>query len=399
MADTGVILEARFQRLFLAQGIFAERSLWVAADRSRKLMATNIDVMISEYASGYHLTRRHAECKSGKRVRILDRVLWLHGVRSLLGADASYLVLDSFYEQGVEFARSLDIDVMTINQLATWERAFEINRDEWPSRSDFEWLDPIRNQARNLAKEKGKSKVDLVIREAAIFVETESWRSFGYGILNRLLRLLRSLSDTYEKAIHTESKTLCVRYTASALLVRLSQYLLAVCLDVSRVPVSDLQSYLGNRLTYGDQDPEQASGLVRSTVDWMSQALRERGSTIPSEADATRLFVAPRFSEGLVALIQKLLVTPNEAKYLPIAMEVEQFGKVGEADLFPRLGSAWRTGSHLAALVRGFAIASLGVKAPVLEPLRQESALPRGSRRAARVEEGDSLSGQTKLSV
>ena len=79
MTNDGVALEARVQRLFLAQGIFAERSLYPAADAGHSLLATDIDVLVSEYASGYHLTRRHAECKSGKRVRILDRVLWLNG--------------------------------------------------------------------------------------------------------------------------------------------------------------------------------------------------------------------------------------------------------------------------------------------------------------------------------
>ena len=105
MPDSGVLLEARVQRLFLAQGIYAERSLWPAADVGRRLLATDIDVLVSEYSSGFHLTRRHAECKSGRRVSTLDRVLWLNGVRSLLGADASYLVLRSFHEDAADFAR------------------------------------------------------------------------------------------------------------------------------------------------------------------------------------------------------------------------------------------------------------------------------------------------------
>ena len=103
MSEAGAHLEARFQRLYLAQGVFAERSLLPAADTGRRLMATDIDVLISEYSSGFHLTRRHAECKSGRRVRTLDRILWLAGVRTLLGADASYLVLASFDEDANEF--------------------------------------------------------------------------------------------------------------------------------------------------------------------------------------------------------------------------------------------------------------------------------------------------------
>ena len=369
MVNSGVSLEARVQRLFSAQGIFAERSLSPAADVGYRLLATDIDVLVSEYSSGFHLTRRHAECKSGKHVRILDRVLWLNGVRSMLGADASYLVLESFDEDATDFARSLSVDVMTVKQLETWEKAFSIPGDQWPNRSDFKLIDPIRKKSVAFGKQKGASERDQIVRQAIQFIEVDSWRVFGYARLNRLLRILKDLSDVPDGSTSKEARSVSTRYSASALLVRLSQYLLAVCLDVSRVPVSDLHSYLVSRLMYGDQDPRRARGLVQGTVDWMSQALKDTGVSIPPEIDSNRLFRPPVFSEGLLALIQKLLVAPNEARYLPVAMETEQFGKEKEINQFPRLRSAWHTGRDLAALVKGFAVASLGVNASLLTPL------------------------------
>ena len=90
---------------------------------------------------------------------------------------------------------------------------------------------------------------------------------------------------------------------------------------------------------------------------------------LPPEADIRRLFRPPSFAEGLVGLTEKLLSAPNEAKYLPIAMEVEQFGTAEEPDLFPRLGSAWKAGRDLVALVRAFSIASLEVDRALLSPI------------------------------
>ncbi len=55
-------LEARVQRVFMAQGVFAERGLCPSASPSHRMLATDIDVLTSEYVSGFHLTRRHAEC-------------------------------------------------------------------------------------------------------------------------------------------------------------------------------------------------------------------------------------------------------------------------------------------------------------------------------------------------
>ena len=399
MTSAGVALEARVQRLFLAQGIFAERSLFPAADVGHRLLATDIDVLVSEYSSGFHLTRRHAECKSGRHVAILDRVLWLNGVRAMLGADASYLVLPSFDEDGADFARSLGVDVMTVKQLETWETALNIPPDRWPNRSDFQLLDPIRKHANEAGRRQDASSRDRVVRQAIQFVEIDSWRLFGYGRLNRLLRLLKDLSDLSSATVPKQTKNLGTRYSASALLVRLSQYLLAVCHDVSRVPVSDLHSYLSDRLIFGDQDPRRARRLVQTTVDWMSQALREQGATIPRGVDSSRLFQAPGFSDGLISLTQKLLGAPNEARYLPIAMETEQFGKDGQTESFPRLGLASRAGRELVALVKGFSVASVGVDKSLLEPLWEDLNAPDNP--GQRIDNADKVScpGQPGLNL
>ena len=370
MADSsGVYLEARIQRMFLAQGIFAERCLYPAADASHKLLATDIDVLASEYSSGFHLTRKHAECKSGRRVSILDRVLWLNGVRSLLNADASYLVLANFDEDAADFARSLGIDVMTVKQLETWERSLDIPKDKWPARSDFQTIDPTRTELNNIGRMREASKRDRKVRESIQFVEIDSWRTFGYGRFNRLLRLLKELSDECHITPPSGARIISSRYAASALLVRLSQYLMAICNDVSRVPVSDLRAYLHSRLLYGDQDPLRSHSLVQNTVDWMSTGLRMHGVALPLELDSKQLFEPPDYSEGLFSLVQKILDSPYEARYLPIAMEAEQFGKSDDAEVFPRLRSAWSTGRHLATLVKAFAIASLKIESSHFTPL------------------------------
>ena len=398
MTNAGVALEARVQRVFLAQGVFAERSLCPAADIKHRLLATDIDVLVSEYSSGFHLTRRHAECKSGRRFRSLDRILWLSGVRAMLGADASYLVLPSFNEDGTQFARNLGVDIMTIRQLETWEKALKIPLDCWPNRSNFETLDPDKTLWLSLGKQENALESDAAVRKAVQFVEIDSWRVFGYSLLNRLLALLSQLSEVANKTNPTKAKAANIRYSVSALLVRLCQYLLAVCYDVSRVPVSNLHSYLANRLTFGDQDPERARGLVQSTVSWMGQALKQRGMTIPPEVDTSRLFQPPTYSDGLVSLVEKLLGAPNEARYLPIAMDTHQFGTDQDTEKLPRLRSASNAGSDLVALVKAFAIASVGLDSAVLTPLGQEAAADRKMVQGAK-EDKRSVANQAKLKL
>ena len=164
--------------------------------------------------------------------------------------------------------------------------------------------------------------------------------------------------------------------------------MLAVCHDVSRVPVRDLHAYLLDRSLFGDQDPVRARGLVQDTVEWMSRALKNRNIALPPEVDSNRLFQPPRYSEGLISLIEKLLGSPYEARYLPIAMETEQFAKEHDPESFPRLRSAWSAGRGLAALVKGFAVASLGIDASLLTPLRQNlPVLPDASQNGKKTDE------------
>ena len=98
----------------------------------------------------------------------------------------------------------------------------------------------------DLGKERKASEKDKTIREAIQFFEIDSWRTFSYTRLNRLLRLLKTLSDKSGEPTSKGALEESSRYCASALLVRLCQDLLAICLDVSRVPVSNLHSYLSD---------------------------------------------------------------------------------------------------------------------------------------------------------
>ncbi len=368
----GTMLEARFQRLFLAQGVLAERSLIPSVDVSRRLAATDIDVLIYEYSSGFKLTLRHAECKSGRRVRVLDRALWLNGVRAMLQANSSFLVLQSFSEGAAEFARSLGVDVITVKQLTALEADLNVPEQMWPNLSAFSLFDPVVENWLKIGKPGSASEIERLVRDAIQFIRLDSWRQFRYALLNRLLRTLQLLSNESTRlATETDSMLSC-RYTASMLLVRLSQYLLAICHDVSRVPVSDLDKYLFDRLVFGDQDAERSRVIVQNTVQWMSRALNERQVAVPTEINTNRLFKPPTYSEALVELIRILLRNPHESKYLPIAMDTEQFGDEDELSNFPRLRLARNAGRGLVELTKGFAVASLGIRPEVISPIRTD---------------------------
>ena len=365
-SPAGSLLEARAQRLFLAQGSFAERGVLPTATPDRRMLATDIDVLVSEYVSGFHLTRRHVECKSGK-FALLDRILWLNGVRTLLRADSSYLIAGDVDLEATDFARSLDVELFTTKHLDAWEQSIGIPADVWPCRSDL-----IFDAAR-LVWKAGGDKDDEVwrfLRTAQAFVEVESWLTFKYRLLNKLLRIITQLSRYYDAGIDGD-RELFARYVFSALLVRFAQYLLAICEDASRVLPTEIDKYLTNRLTFGDQDPAQAMDFTKATVEWVRRALTANRLKMPSEIDTARLHTPPGYTPEFVQLVKRLLEQSQEAPYLPLSVERMQFGLDAD-DALARYKAAAHSAEGLAALVRAFVARTFKVAPKLAAPVRAD---------------------------
>jgi hypothetical protein len=365
--SAGARLEARAQRFFLAQGLFAERELLPAATPDRRMIATDIDVLVSEYGSGFHLTRRHVECKSGK-FSLLDRILWLNGVRTLLRADSSYLIASDADLDASDFARRLEVQLFTGQHLEKWEKAIGTPVDVWPCRSDFVTFDCARSVWSQLSK---SDEAWRLLRGGLAFVEVESWLTFRYRLLNKLLRMIEEVARLVDAGGLDNDQILCAKYLFSALLVRLSQYVLAICEDVGTIMPVEIESYLTQRLMFGDQDAFQATELTKATVAWVRESLQVKGIAMPSEIDPGRLNVPPPYAPEVVSLVKRLLDQSQEARYLPIAVERMQFGLEAD-DKLPRLRMAAGAGDTLAALLKAFVARAFKVSATLAAPVHAE---------------------------
>src|SRR5688572_23862871 len=111
--ETGAALEARVQRLFMCQGAFAERGLFIRAARGESRLVTDIDVISHDYNINFHHRRIYAECKGGQNIATLDRVVWIRGLKEMVGAEFAYLVLDHCDPNSTQFARSHGVEILT----------------------------------------------------------------------------------------------------------------------------------------------------------------------------------------------------------------------------------------------------------------------------------------------
>ena len=233
-----------------------------------------------------------------------------------------------------------------------------------------------------------------MLRAVLSFIEIDSWLHFEYKHLNKLLRLLNMLGVSHSAMQSDEQKNICCRYCISALLVRAAQFSLAICRDLAAVPPSDRKSYLVQKLTFGDQDPEHVSSVIRATVAWVDKTLAQRGGTLPSQIELGRLFEAPPYADEFVGLVQRLLEKADEALCLPVTLEVTQF-RGSQLEGFPRLAAAAQKGDELAALLKGFLVRTLSMPVELLGGVGQGLAATYGANGGTT--QGAGQGGQLKL--
>lgn len=359
----GTELEARVHRVSLAQGVYAERNLFPAASSDHRLLATDIDVLCTEYHSNFHATRSNYECKSGK-TRVLDRVLWSVGVRTLLGADASYLVVKGADNDAVLFARALGVEIVKIDDLTSLEASLGIAPDGWPARSNYQIFDEANSKWREQYQAENPSDSWRTLREAIAFLNVDGWLEFRYRSVNRLFRHFREVAQV-SRAGPGNDELLCSRYVLASLAVRLSQYLLGISQDVAGIEPTEHADYIRTKLVFGDNQPEHARGIIHGTMKLVEEGLRVKDPNSRLNVDAERLMTPPPFADDLVRLVSEVRASPNAARFLPLAMEIHLFDDGRARAKFAPVDHATRQCDNLVGLVSGFIIRSFDVSASI----------------------------------
>lgn len=189
---TGRELECRVARLLNREGAFVRKRVDITRWLAERVQITDIDVLRYEFGADLSVRRTMVECKSGdakSAPKEVDRLFWLHGVRTLVGVESALLVVDKQPKERIRWvADTLKVDVQGIDDVArregiigiatnadwgahdpeyvrTEERIFRSVRDDrelqssvWFFRSGFWFLDPSVALKRTVALIESLSK-------------------------------------------------------------------------------------------------------------------------------------------------------------------------------------------------------------------------------------------------
>lgn len=363
---SGAGLEARLQRLFTALGIHSERGLLVRTGRIEAQMATDVDILAISYTQDFHRTIYHVECKGEKRAKTLDRVFWLSGVRSLLNADRSFLVMPSEDTRSSEFARQLDVETLGLNMLNEMEDNYKIPDQWWPGRANYGFWDDLQPTRSKYADMVGLTEnLNTYLRDMYTLCFEEGWRGAPYGSLNKLLKLLKQIGEEVDVKTMPPIPLQVVRMVISYGLVRFTHYLLHACQDLLFRQPLERPQFLADRLMFGNQDSRYMRLVTERSVGMIKSALAEQGVEPPPRWN-TALLQTPDYHEALLETVQRLLHSPEQTVNLPLSMELIQFGFDSE----PRgvVQAIVDSGRPMVGIVKAFIAQGLEIHSSLLDP-------------------------------
>lgn len=224
--ETGAPLEVRRQRLFMCQGAFAERGLFLRAARGSAKRVTDVDVVAHDYNLNFYHRRLYAECKGGRNKSVLDRVVWVRGVKEAIGADHPHLVIDHCDPVTAQFARGLGVEILQATSLAALEAALPIGPSFWPGRANLAAYAPVEEAIKRIIDRSTAGDLSEWLSQASEIWRDASALAFSYGKLNSLLSAITACSTLASRSSADADETSALRYAAAALVVRLSQYAL-----------------------------------------------------------------------------------------------------------------------------------------------------------------------------
>jgi hypothetical protein len=343
--------ECRVARLLYAEGAFVRRDVAVAGDG---LTVTDLDILALRFAPDLSVRRLAGECKSGA-ARPLDRVLWGHGVKALVGADEQFLALARPAGEDVRrVAARLGVALLD---------ARDVRRREarWP---DGAWGPHAPELAALRERVRSAARGDDDLRRAHRFLTGECWLLAPVPAVKRALGAARLLARHQSPGLPPARRE-AVAWLAGEALAAVTVALVRLAGEAYRAPAEVFRRRTAEHLAEGIAPYGVMQSLSREVDRYLGPLLSDLGVP-PRERVATLGFLAPeppKYADALIELAERLAREPAAAAELPRLLD----WRLAEARLGAETAPPFAVSPEaesLLDLVRAFA----GVAAPPPHP-------------------------------
>lgn len=318
---TGKDLECRVARLLNREGAFVRKRVDVTRWLAEKIQITDIDVLRYEFGADLSVRRTVVECKSGdakSAPKEVDRLFWLHGVRTLVGAESALLVVDKQPNERVRWvADSLKVDVQGIDDVIRRENIIGITTNpDWGGNNPGY----IQSEERIF---KSIKKDDQELQRAIRFLRSGFWHLDPAVSLKRTVALIDSLSKRLIDGLPSDEAD-ALRWLIADCTVCFTLAVTQLANMVIKLSNADFQTVLTERMSEGLASTTQLKQLSNAVDRYMLGVFERAGIPAYISIEALGAFnpTPPSYIEPLLEVIERFGDRPFAARNTALALDV-----------------------------------------------------------------------------
>lgn len=317
---TGKDLECRVARLLNREGAFVRKRVDVTRWLAEKVQITDIDVLRYQFGPDLSVHRTVVECKSGdarSAPKEVDRLFWLHGVRTLVGAENALLVVDKQPTERIRWvADSLKVGVQGIDDVARRERIIGI-----ATNADWGAHDPEYVQTEERIFKSVKD--DQELQRAIWFLRSVFWHLDPTIALKRTIALIEILSKRLIDGLpHDEAEAL--RWLIADGTVCFTLAITQLASMAIKLPTVDFRIIMTERISEGLASSAQLKQLSKAVDRYMLGVFERAGVPPHISVEALGAFnpTPPLYLDPLLEVLERFGERPFAARNAALALDV-----------------------------------------------------------------------------
>ena len=309
----GDSLEYRCFRLFQYMGYLVRRQQGVLTSGGLN-QVTDLDLYGIKFHSGFSKDVITVECKSQKRLGPLDRILWVKGLKEIVGAKLSFLIIPKAKWDIKDYAFREGVRIIDFDFLDRMETALGIDKTVFYGLSDFTFYEPLYEKWKPLLSTQyryGKTLQFLSIETKAI--------TPNKGI-NKLFSEIKWVLPKLNASGNKESRiSLWLLYEC---VVYMAIYILELCEYVQSLNEVDARGYLEKVLTYGDWNAAMADSLLKDSWTLAEKLSREQLGKCINVPQVFYKFPVPDYVKGIVEITERFCKNPKASTIVPRMLDL-----------------------------------------------------------------------------
>ncbi len=310
----GEELEARVAQVWFWEGTFSRFGINLQRHYGQQaFQVTDLDLLALEIGPGLRPRLSIGECKSGagKDAKPLDRMVWLRGLMSLVGAQAGELTTGVSPQLKMrDLASDLGISAQSVSDLGQREARLGIG-----GLADIGSQGPSMVTVLKDVQRSCSSDPDL--DHAFWFLRSEAWLVDRWIALKRALSGVAYLSRRFVPDAQGD-QGLALRWLLAESVIVATANILLVASAGSSMTDDVFRDHMRQTLSYGAVPPTEMHRLSRAFDRYLAGVLRGRGV---SSADASEYLGAfeptpPDYADPLIELSRRIIAEEIHARHL-----------------------------------------------------------------------------------